>query len=101
MTGRLALVLLLAAGLGACSVSHMMVALSPDRIITGLGLPQRGFATDALYPEDSNAPPPGACTLSGCPQAPQFCVVRGYRPGTDPYARCIASVEQNLRHSGN
>ncbi len=100
MNARLLLVVVLAVSLGGCSVNRIMAATSPDRIIGGLGIP-RGFATDALFPDsDPDKPLPGACSLSGCPQAPQFCVVRGYRPGTPAYLRCLASVEQNLRKPG-
>ena len=41
---------------------------------------------------------PNGCTAQGCPQAQQFCVARGYQPGTDGYNRCLVSVEQNLRN---
>ena len=99
---RLLLVLVLAVSAGGCSVDRILAAASPDRIITGLGLPQRGFATDALFPDTDpgKTPPPEACGASGCPQARQFCVVRGYRPGSAGYDRCIVSVEQNLRQRG-
>ena len=109
MTARLLLVMVLTLVLGGCSINRIIAATSPDRIITGLGLPQRGFATDALFPDSgpdkpgpakpgSDKPPQAAaCSVSGCPQARQFCIVRGYAPGTAGYDRCIVSVEQNLR----
>ena len=53
-----------------------------------------------LFGDDSPPPvaaEPNGCTAQGCPQAPQFCVARGYQPGSDGYDRCIVSVEQNLR----
>lgn len=110
MTARLLLVMMLVLGLGGCSINRIIAATSPDRIITGLGLPQRGFATDALFPDSgppgpdrlgSDKPPQAAaCSVSGCPQARQFCVARGYAPGTAGYDRCIVSVEQNLRQRG-
>jgi hypothetical protein len=40
---------------------------------------------------------PNGCTTAGCPQATQYCVNRGYTPGTDRYNRCVLSVEENLR----
>ncbi|MEJ1967999.1 MAG: hypothetical protein WDN03_05055 [Rhizomicrobium sp.] len=45
----------------------------------------------------SVATAPNGCTPSGCPDAPRFCVARGYQPGTDRYQRCLASVQENLR----
>jgi hypothetical protein len=49
-------------------------------------------------PDAASAEQPNGCTAEGgCPQAAQFCVARGYQPGTDGYNRCIVSVEQNLR----
>ncbi|MEJ0027532.1 MAG: hypothetical protein WDN01_16020 [Rhizomicrobium sp.] len=101
MNARHLLVLLLAAGVAGCSVDR--IVSTPDRIITGLGLPQRGFATNALFPEgDSDRRPAkaGGCESSGCAQAPQFCVARGYAPGTASYDRCLVSVTQNLRRGG-
>jgi hypothetical protein len=46
---------------------------------------------------DDDAATPNGCTTAGCPQAAQFCTARGYRPGTDGYDRCMASVEDNMR----
>ncbi|HXC55548.1 MAG TPA: hypothetical protein VNU97_09645 [Rhizomicrobium sp.] len=48
---------------------------------------------------DSSEPAaaPNGCTATGCPQAAQFCVARGYAAGTDGYNRCLVSVEENLR----
>ena len=40
---------------------------------------------------------PNGCTPQGCPQASQFCQARGYQPGSDGYARCLVSVNENLR----
>jgi hypothetical protein len=40
---------------------------------------------------------PNGCTEQGCPQAAQFCQARGYQPGSDGYARCLVSVNENLR----
>jgi hypothetical protein len=42
-------------------------------------------------------PAANGCTSQGCPQAPQFCIARGYKPDTDSYRRCIISVEDSLR----
>ena len=62
-----------------------------------IGLEQ-GFLTHAFdSDEDDAAVAANGCTAQGCPQAPQFCVARGYTPGTDGYQRCLISVEQNLR----
>ncbi|MEI9996333.1 MAG: hypothetical protein WDM91_17175 [Rhizomicrobium sp.] len=54
---------------------------------------------DLLGDDDaaSNAPAANGCTAQGCPQAAQFCVARGYHPGSDGYNRCLVSVEENLR----
>ena len=58
---------------------------------------EQGFLTRA-FDSDEDAPVnANGCTPQGCPQAPQFCVARGYTPGSDRYMRCIVSVEQNLR----
>ncbi len=62
------------------------------------GLPEQGFLTHAFDSDDAPADANG-CTAQGCPQAPGFCVARGYTPGSDGYARCIVSVEQNLRRA--
>jgi hypothetical protein len=85
---RLLLVSALVACLGGCAE---------------LGLPEPGFVTHAFDSDSDDAPPPSAngCTPSGCPQAPGFCVARGYVAGTPGYARCIASVEENLRRQGS
>ncbi|MEI9885716.1 MAG: hypothetical protein WDN08_04300 [Rhizomicrobium sp.] len=65
-----------------------------------LGLPEQGFLTHAFDSgEDDAAPAANGCTAQGCPQAPGFCLARGYAPGTDRYRLCIASVEQNLRRT--
>ncbi|HEY0107655.1 MAG TPA: hypothetical protein VGB91_16360 [Rhizomicrobium sp.] len=67
----------------------------------GIALTLGGCADFDLFGDDGDAPPvataPNGCGAQGCPQAPQFCVARGYQPGTDGYNRCIVSVEQNLR----
>ncbi len=42
---------------------------------------------------------PNGCTAQGCPQAPQYCLARGYHPDSDAYRRCVISVEQNLRRA--
>lgn len=62
-----------------------------------LGLPEPGFLTHAFDSDDDDEAMGNGCTSQGCPQAPQFCVARGYTPGTDRYMRCLASVEENLR----
>lgn len=62
-----------------------------------LGFPEQGFLTHAFDSDGDEAVSPNGCTPQGCPQAPQFCAARGYSPGTVGYARCIASVEENLR----
>ena len=64
-------------------------------------LVQRGFLTPDIL-ADANAPGTtpvalNACTAATCPQAPSFCMARGYQPGTDSYERCVVSVSQNLR----
>lgn len=58
-----------------------------------------GGCTDFVLFEDEAPAYANGCTEAGCPQAAQFCVARGYQPGTDGYNRCIFSVEQNLRAS--
>ncbi|MEI9990256.1 MAG: hypothetical protein WDM86_09475 [Rhizomicrobium sp.] len=103
MSARLLLVVLLALGAGGCSVNRVMALTSPDWIIAGLGLPQRGFATDSLFPDDGppgRYPPDGTLRQPDGAQAPQFCVARGYVPGTANYDRCVVSVKQNLRRQG-
>ncbi len=102
MNARFLLALLLAIGAGGCSVDKIVAATSTDRIITRLGLPQRGFATDAVFPDSAPVGHPQAdtCDRPGCSQAPQFCAARGYRLGTPDYDRCLISVEQNLRARG-
>ncbi|MBS0469903.1 MAG: hypothetical protein JSR60_02440 [Proteobacteria bacterium] len=40
------------------------------------------------------------CTAAGCPDAPRFCVARGYMQGTPAFDRCVASVSENLRKGG-
>ena len=52
-----------------------------------------------LFGDDDTAAAvsPNGCTAQGCPQAPQYCLARGYHPDTDAYRRCVISVEQNLR----
>ncbi|MEJ1967998.1 MAG: hypothetical protein WDN03_05050 [Rhizomicrobium sp.] len=94
MKARLVIVLLLCAGAGGC-------ASAADRIAARIGLPPRGFVSDALFPDSAPSPAaarvPGACTAVSCPQAANFCTARGYQPGTDGYDRCLISVEQNLR----
>ena len=77
----LATVLGLGLGLGGCA---------------DFGLEQ-GFLTHAFDSDEDAPADANGCTAQGCPQAPQFCVARGYTPGTDRYERCIVSVEQNLR----
>ncbi len=81
MIRTLLLAALLGVGLSACS---------------DLGLPEEGFLTHAFDSDEAPASPNG-CTATGCPQAPSFCVARGYSPGTVGYQRCLASVEENLR----
>ena len=61
-----------------------------------MGLEQ-GFLTHAFESDEDATADANGCTVQGCPQAPQFCVARGYTPGTDRYERCLISVEQNLR----
>jgi hypothetical protein len=100
VTKRLLIVLLVAAGLSGCA--HPRIP-TPDSILTALGFPKRGFVTDTMFPDDgapatSMAPAARtACTPKTCSQAAQYCAVRGYRPGTDGFGRCLVSVEQNLR----
>ena len=53
--------------------------------------------SNASNSSDNGAAQANGCTPQGCPQAPQFCVARGYRPETEGYRRCLISVEQNLR----
>jgi hypothetical protein len=60
-------------------------------------LPEQGFLTHAFDADEDADVSANGCTAQGCPQAPQFCVARGYTPGTDGYQRCLVSVEQNLR----
>ena len=62
-------------------------------------IPEPGFLTHAFDDGDDSdaAVAANGCTSAGCPQAPSFCVARGYSPGTVGYQRCIISVEQNLR----
>ncbi len=54
-------------------------------------------SSDSSSSSASSAVQPNGCTQQGCPQAPQFCIARGYKPDTEGYRRCIISVEQNLR----
>ena len=58
---------------------------------------EQGFLTHAFDSDEDGTADANGCTAQGCPQAPQFCVARGYTPGTDRYERCLVSVEQNLR----
>jgi hypothetical protein len=97
MKPRHVLVLLLALAVGGC-------ASMTDKIIARVGGPERGFLTPDFL-TDAGATVPVApdrpmaangCTAAGCPQASNFCTARGYNPGTDSYARCVVSVEQNL-----
>lgn len=99
MIRRVVIVVLLASGLAGCALPEIP---SPDSILVALGLPKRGFAADSVFPDDATPTTPAssvartACTSETCPQAVQFCTARGYRPGTDGFARCLVSVEQNL-----
>jgi hypothetical protein len=74
-----------------------------DRAIIMVGGPERGFLTPAMLTDAGSATPVhttvNGCTASGCAQAPGFCAVRGYQPGTDAFHRCVLSVEQNLRNA--
>ena len=94
MKARQLLVLLAALALGGC-------ASMTDKIIASVGGPERGFLTPAILTDvglpGSSPVAANGCTAAGCPQAPSFCVARGYHPGSDGYVRCIVSVEQNLR----
>ena len=77
--------LLLATALGLCLGGCADVGL------------EQGFLTHAFEGDEDATADANGCTAQGCPQAPQFCVARGYTPGTDRYQRCLVSVEQNLR----
>jgi hypothetical protein len=77
----LLLAALVSVGLSACS---------------DLGLPEEGFLTHA-FDSDEALPSSNGCTAAGCPQAGNFCVARGYSPGSEGYRRCLVSVEENLR----
>ena len=95
MRARHLLVLLAALAVGGC-------ASMTDRIIARVGGPERGFLTPAIFTDAGAAPDRPAeaangCTAAGCPQAGSFCIARGYATGSDGYARCVVSVEQNLR----
>lgn len=94
MKARHLLVLLVALAAGGC-------ASMTDKLIARVGGPERGFLTPAILTDAGEAPDQpvmaNGCTAAGCPQAPRFCAARGYSPGSDGYARCIVSVEQNLR----
>jgi hypothetical protein len=57
------------------------------------GCMEVGFGFD----DDNSAAASNGCTAEGCPDAPKFCVARGYTPGTPDFQRCVASVEDNLR----
>ena len=63
------------------------------------GLPEQGFLTHAFDSDEDDTTFANGCTSEGCPQAPSFCVARGYTPGTERYMRCLISVEQNLRRA--
>ncbi len=85
-----------------------MFAISAALALTLAGcedveLPEPGFVTHAFNSDDSDAPPvaTNGCTPTGCPQAPGFCVARGYSPGTEGYQRCIVSVESDLRKAAH
>lgn len=89
----LALATLLAAVLGGCS----MVA---DQVAADLGLPKRGFVTDAMYdtPQVAAVPRPAACTGSLCyAEASRACVAGGNRPGSLEYNRCLLTAVDNFR----
>ena len=69
-------------------------------LVAGLALCLAGcdaLNADPFGDSDSAAVAPNGCAATGCPQAAQFCVARGYRPETDAYRRCLLSVEENLR----
>ena len=89
-------VLLLALAAGGCSSMA-------DKVIASVGGPERGFMTPDFLTDAGAVGAPDApalangCTSTGCPQAPGFCMARGYQPGTDGFSRCVVSVTQNLR----
>lgn len=96
---RLLAVVFLALAAGGCS----SIA---DKVIARVGGPERGFLTPDFLTDGGGSAGPAAspvmangCTSNGCPQAPNFCVARGYQPGTDAYSRCLISVSQNLRNA--
>jgi hypothetical protein len=99
---------LLAGGCGHDPI-HLRVPTA-EGVITGMGLPKRGFVTDALFPDGTDAataptvptqsapPPPilAACTDELCTKATPYCTARGYAPGTDGFTRCQISVREFL-----
>lgn len=67
-------------------------------LVSALALGLSGCEDVSLdFGDDSAAALPNGCTAEGCPDAPKFCVARGYTPGTPDFERCVASVEENLR----
>jgi len=70
-------------------------------LIIGLALFVGGCEDVTLFGDDDDtttaAVQPNDCTAQSCPQASQYCQNRGYEPGTDRFARCLVSVNENLR----
>lgn len=77
----------------------MIRMLSLAAILALSGCADLGLDDDIGFGDAPVAAPHG-CTAAGCPDAPRFCVARGYTQGTPAFDRCVVSVSENLRKEG-